>query len=112
MIDNEAFSVCNADNSCFYIGGLMRDTVFNKNYILKINPWGDTIWTRRITLDEDHGGDYIMSMAMTLDSGCIFTGDQYYVSTTKLDKNGNIMWQKQYGLYGILGRSEGVNFFV
>jgi len=88
---NETYAnaVCNADNGNFYIGGGISGNPHGHNYVIKINPWSDTVWTSEIR------GSFVMAIAMMKDSSCLMTGgDNLY--SVRLDKNGNVIWNKTY----------------
>ncbi len=93
--NNGVYSICNADNSNFYMGGMKEDSLqaLRYNYIMKINSYGEVIWTKVFQI---YGNGYVYAIAMTPDSGCIFTGDAFRAYTVRLDKMGNVIWQKQY----------------
>lgn len=99
-------ATCHADNGNFYSGGTAFINGDWDIYIIKLNPYGDTIWTRIIdTLATD-----VYAMAPTGDGGCIITGDNHY--TIKLSSTGSIVWAKYYGgvgiqLYDIIKTSDG-----
>lgn len=97
---------CMADNGNIYTGG----TVFISNnwdiYVMKLNPYGDTIWTRTL----DTLATEVFAMASTIDGGCVIVGDNHY--SIKFDLNGNIVWAKYYGdgriwLYDIIKTIDG-----
>ena len=94
-LPNDSRALCNADNLNFYVGGFIVDSVVNKRagYVIKINTFGDTIWTRKVYLDI---ATYIYAMATTIDSGCVVTGEAGYAYAAKIDKFGNLVWQIKY----------------
>jgi hypothetical protein len=78
--------VCSADNGNFYIVG--STPIVGSGYcvyVLKINPYGDTIWTR-IPLPHANGNAIVSSN----DGGCVLTGGSNFF-TIKLDADGNII---------------------
>lgn len=87
------FDICNADNGNFYIIGATEDAT-TSNYLIKIKPNGDTIWTRII-------GNNIPSFGYSItesgDGGCIFSGRWDEAYTVKINSNGGIEWIKFYG---------------
>jgi len=103
-----SYATCYADSGNFYSGG----SAFINNYsdyrmcVMKLNPYGDTIWTRIIdTLSLE-----IYAITPTGDGGCIVTGGNDF--TVKLSSTGNVVWVKYYGgdgiqLYDIIKTSDG-----
>src|SRR3972149_1268473 len=72
--------ICAADNGNFYVAGSVYQTAF----VMKMNPYGDTIWTRIISVG--------LARAVTSsgDGGCVFTGENGSSSySAKLNSNGN-----------------------
>ncbi len=77
-------------------GGTSFDT-----YMVKINAWGDTIWTKTIVAP---GYDAPLDIKETSDNGYIITGytnsfgvGQDDIFLIKTDSNANIQWSKVYG---------------
>lgn len=70
-------------------------------YVVKINSFGDTIWTNT------YGGtlyDIVVSMCETSDGSYILTGTTasfgaggYDMYAIKIDTNGGVIWEKTYG---------------
>ncbi|MEO8512245.1 MAG: T9SS type A sorting domain-containing protein [Ignavibacteria bacterium] len=107
-----SFGVCKADGDNIYIAGT---TTFLPNrkyiYILKLNPFGDTIWTRAITLGTI-SGETANAIVSNNDGSCVITGDAGNPYSIKLDLNGNIIWNNMYGsgfkqCYCIIKTSDG-----
>ena len=107
-VNNQSVSkaTCMADNGNFYSGG----TVLINNqwdiYVMKLNPLGDTIWTRII----DTLATEVLAMTSTGDGGCIIVGDNHF--SIKFDTMGNIVWAKYYsgepiGFYDIIKTNDG-----
>lgn len=94
------YSVCKADGDNFYICGY---TTFLPNirriYILKINPYGDTIWTKSIPIGSDSLEGECRTAVSTSDNGCILTGVSTNTFSIKINYNGEIIWNKTYDLY-------------
>jgi len=88
--------VCKAPNGNFYVTGY-------KNYfpdqiiVLKINRFGDTIWTRLISSNYQERG---LAIAPSTDGGCVITGFSDSSYSLKLDSSGNLIWKKYYGTGG------------
>jgi len=98
--------------SCFYN---TLENGFSKIWLIKVNPEGDTLWTRihDLGLGVDSLGlaywEYPSKIIETPDSGFVIVGqsDGPYTSATlddifimKVDKNGTKLWQKIYGSNG------------
>jgi Secretion system C-terminal sorting domain len=87
--------MCDANNGNFFGVGVTRDSTGRYfDYVLKLNPYGDTIWSR--TIDSVGGAN---SCASSGDGGVIIVGEGNYA--LKLDSAGNITWRKNYGLTGV-----------
>ncbi len=85
--------VCLSENVNFFIVGETQNPNWSYAYVLKLNPYGDTIWTRII----DTVARFV-SVTSSGDGGCVATAGS---STTKIDINGNIVWHKRYLSGGI-----------
>lgn len=75
------------------------------NYLIKLDPLGDTLWTRTYG---GPGTDYGYCARQTSDGGYIVTGDRDGdVYIIKTDSNGDSTWTRTYGGSGIYdsGRS-------
>lgn len=86
-----AEDICDAGNGNFFIVGTsQRPNSYSSIFVLKINSYGDTIWTRYI--------DTASGKAVTPsgDGGCVITGLKGSAFTTKIDSNGNTVWFKKY----------------
>jgi Secretion system C-terminal sorting domain len=69
----------------------------NRIWVVKINQFGDTLWTR--VLGGPNTG--ALSVASSSDGGCVITGECNFSCVIKLDQNGNIVWDRNYGGDGI-----------
>ncbi len=65
-------------------------------YVLKLNPYGDTIWTRII----DSVSNETYSCAESGDGGVVIVGEGHFA--LKLDSAGNIAWKRFYNRGGIV----------
>ncbi len=94
--NDRAYSLTPADGNNFYAVG---STVISGyyHYILKLNELGDTLWTRSIQLNPGFG-DFSLSSISDGYDGVVVTGDNDTSFTMKLDKNGNIVWYKNYNM--------------
>jgi hypothetical protein len=92
--NDEAWDIDEVDGTGFIIAGCISDSSGYRNgYALRINNFGDTIWTR------EYGGifdDMFRSVCLTPDSGFLFVG--YTVQSwgdvfiLKTDCNGDSLW--------------------
>jgi hypothetical protein len=90
--DCVANDICSADNNNFYIVG--SNNYPRGIYIIKINSYGDTLWTRFILDGEGVAG------VSSGDGGCVVTG-MWHTSPSKMyslkiNANGNTIWTKIY----------------
>lgn len=103
-------------NSCIVSGGEIRATSdgnymmlahigegagsqFNQSFMIKINPQGDTLWTKL------HAGQYWSDMQPTPDGGYIAVGQTFSsaVQLVKMDSNGDTLWTKTDPLWAATG---------
>lgn len=108
--DDIGYDICRADGDNFYIVGYANNNP-NVIFTLKINKYGDTIWTRTVS---HPNGLSIRAFAVVSsgDGGCVLTGSWDSSFTIKYDMSGNLVWQKFYGgnsiqCYDILRTSDG-----
>ncbi|NOS86099.1 MAG: hypothetical protein HOP31_13230, partial [Ignavibacteria bacterium] len=83
--------ICDAGNGNFFIvGTTKRPNSYSSIFLLKIDKFGDTLWTKYI--------DTATGKALTPsgDGGCVITGLKGNAFTTKIDSNGNTVWFKTY----------------
>jgi len=90
------YDVCQTMDSNFIVVGSTRKMPHDGIYVLKLNKYGDTIWTKIIA-------NYPINVSAnavtsTNDGGCVLTGDADTAFAIKLDISGNIVWSKRYGL--------------
>lgn len=105
-------SVCKADGDNIYVAG--HTTLLPNRtciYILKLNRFGDTIWTKTISLGTI-GGEKANAIVANNDGSCVITGDAGSPFAIKLNQNGNIIWNYVYGTgfkqcYSIIRTSDG-----
>ncbi len=99
--NDRVFSLSPADGNNFYAVG---STVISGNYhyILKLNEFGDTIWTRLFQFAPPFG-DFSLSSTEDGNDGVVVTGDSDSSFTLRLDKNGNIVWYKSYNMIAVTG---------
>jgi len=107
-------SICSADSGNFYVVGYtqLNSSFFSKRiYVLKLNPLGDTIWTRIIGNDT-YGGPVALAVVPSGNGGCVITGSWYEAFAIEISPSGAIIWQKFYGgvavqLYDLKKTSDG-----
>ena len=91
--DEGTYDICESTDGNFFAAGSSGNTFSNSRiYVLKLNQFGDTIWSRKYD-----AGHYGYAVTSTNDCGCVITGygiDSLYV--LKLNCDGNIVWQKFY----------------
>ena len=100
-----AFCIGQTTDGNFIVSG--HDGVYNI-WVIKINPYGDTIWTCT------PAGGEAYALIATNDGGCILTGvnDSLTAFTIKISGSGNLLWNKSYGgsdvrLYSIIKTDDG-----
>jgi len=96
--DEGAYDICETEDGNFYVVGYSGiNFSTGRMYVLRINNFGDTLWTRKY-----NAGHYAYSVVPTNDNGCVMTGyglDSLFIM--KIDFNGNVVWQKKYPNGGI-----------
>ena len=89
------------DNGFIMAGGIQTSSSTYDAYLLRINAYGDTLWTRTY---DNSTQEAAMSVQQTTDSGFIIAGYTYYpaiskdnVYLIKTDSVGDTLWTKNYG---------------
>jgi len=108
--NDRAYSLTPADGNNFYVVGRTIVSGYY-HYILKLNEFGDTLWTRSIQLNPGFG-DFSYSSVSDGLGGVVVTGFNDTSYTMRIDKNGNIVWYKNYNTiaatcYSIIRKSDG-----
>ena len=95
--DDEGNVICKAEGNNVYIAGSTPFTLSPniRLYIIKINGYGDTLWTRAIPVNGTHEGKVYGMMSLP-DGGCVITGEANLKFLIRLDINGNVVWQSYY----------------
>lgn len=74
------------------------------SYVIRTQKNGDTLWTRYIVPDTSYNGSRAISVAITPGGYLIGSesccGGGWDMMLTKLDSNGNLLWNKTYGRDG------------
>ncbi len=100
----QANAVIQLIDSNYIVTGFVKDTVANVYpdvFLLKLDKYGDTLWTKRYG---GSGWDEGHDIKQTRDGGFIIAADSYSFSSDgysdayiiKTDSAGNIQWQKAY----------------
>jgi len=85
---DEAYDICQSTDGNFYLAG---SSYLGGIYVLKINQYGDTIWTRAEI------GGIAYAVTASGDGGCVLTGLRSNKSfTVKYSASGVIVWNKEY----------------
>lgn len=87
--------ICIADGNNFYCAGssILPDSTGRRPFVLKVNEYGDTIWSRFI-----YAGETANTICRTPEGGAVITGngDNDSAYAVKINPNGGIAWQKSY----------------
>ena len=83
------YDICEADNGNIYVVGVSEHS-YGSAYILKLNPYGDTLWTRILPYGE------INAVTPSGDEGCVMSGTYGSGFTVKIDKKGSVIWARLY----------------
>ncbi len=81
------YKILPAPDNCFYFVGSIDNIISSYCYVLKLNQLGDTIWSRKYS-----GGLY--TAALSHDSCCVIVNISDPMQITKIDKLGNILWNR------------------
>jgi len=90
-LDDYAYDVCESTDGYFYVVGTTHPMPTWAIYVLKLNAYGDTIWTKIIP-----GGE-AKAVVPSSDGGCVLSGLRSQSFAIKLNPNGNIDWEMSYG---------------
>ena len=93
---DEGFDLCNADDSNFYVVGSSLTPQNNwAMKVMKINSFGDTIWTREI---RNSGNIEAYAVVSDNKDGCVITGRSSNGAIfVNINKYGHFNWQRTYG---------------
>jgi hypothetical protein len=97
MQDENYLVLCKGDTSEVYGPGY--PVTIEPAYLMKINPQGDSIWTKKVVIDEL---DLLIGMETTPDGGYVILGQtqQYEIILAKIDADAELIWQKSIDLVG------------
>lgn len=116
--DDFGWSVQQAADGGYFIAGYTSSFGHGDNdvYVIRADPFGDTIWTRTFG---GTGRDVGYSLALSPDGGIVVAGItgsygvNFDVYVIKLDSSGNTVWEKYFGgpeedgAYSIAGMPDG-----
>src|SRR5205085_11743279 len=83
--DNYGNDMCQTSDGNFILAGMTNNNT--KTYVIKINGFGDTIWTKIIPIRET------TAVIQTSDNGCVLAIKNTLI---RLDANGTILWNNIY----------------
>ena len=108
MKDDEAYFIekCE-DNGFIIIGNTKSFGNIRKLYILRLDDFLDTLWTKTIGFDTDYYGSYCVRQ--TINNEFLLIGNN---SIINLDSLGNINWETKHKFYGSFIQKIGLNYFV
>ncbi len=93
--DDDGFTGLTGDNlGSSYLYGYTKVQSRTGFYIVKIDQFGDTIWTKLIGGYGFGQGAY--SGVTTTEGGLIFSGDRDTACSIRLSANGDVLWNKTY----------------
>ncbi len=90
-----------ASGGFLILGFTFSDTYYKDYSLIRINDFGDTLWTKNYGMSNAVEDPY--SIIKTNDGGYLITGSQAVfplasdVFILKVDSNGNVIWNKTYG---------------
>lgn len=90
---DDVLDICKATDDYFYaVGTTVVLGLGYRVYVLKLNQFGDTIWTNIINTQL-----IAYAVAPSNDGGCVLMGAGDSAFAIKINSNGAIAWQKFYG---------------
>jgi hypothetical protein len=111
LTQERGFCVRQTKDSCFIVIGYIEKNYAYKIYLLKLNPFGDTLWSK--TYGDGVGG----SVIETHDKCYLLAADKdtldgRYPTLIKTDSEGNVLWSKLYSIaepvtYSVMEMSKG-----
>jgi hypothetical protein len=91
-VNEDGYDICTSSNGNIYTGGLTTDP--GNGWLLKLNPYGDTLWTRKLFQIE-----LINAIEPTPDNGCIVGGRGFKV--VRFSSLGDTIWNTVINAYEI-----------
>lgn len=101
---DECNAICLSDSGNFFLVGYTFLSIpmnHNRIWVIKINSYGDTLWTKLIGRMGYQGS----AVVSTDDGGCVITGRSAEAFTIKIDKDGKVVWEHYYGGSGVQSSS-------
>jgi hypothetical protein len=95
LFGSNGYGIAPADSGNFYF----TNECSGAAQVIKINPYGDTIWTK--LLSEGFYG--VEDGVSDGEAGCVFAGDIPDFFSFKINSYGNLVWQKKYNNTSIGG---------
>ncbi len=89
--DDAGNAICKADGDNFFIAA----TATSHGYLMKINQYGDTLFTKRIG-QLVGSGQTIYSIVPDGNNNFYLTGDGSRAFVIKININGDVLWEKYY----------------
>lgn len=90
------YSVCELSDGNFIVAGATQ-IPFYAIYILKLNSYGDTLWTK--TIGGFPQGQLAYAISSSKDGGFVLTGEADTAFVIKLNNHGEILWYKRYNKF-------------
>lgn len=91
-----ARAICESDSGNYFIAGSSLISIPTNHYriwVIKINPYGDTLFTRLVGLP----GSTTRAAVSDSKGGCVIAGYSDQSFTTCIDRFGNVVWERSYG---------------
>jgi hypothetical protein len=85
-INDVGYGICKSDGDNFFAVCTSNDSI----YVIKIDLYGDTIFTRIINSGQG------LAIASDSNGGCVITGKRHLSFTSKIDNLGNLVWFREY----------------
>ncbi|MBK8981804.1 MAG: hypothetical protein IPM38_05630 [Ignavibacteria bacterium] len=85
-------ALCKSDSGNFFLAGytlIPSNISYYKIWVLKINSYGDTIWTKTY----GRNGSQATTVVSNSDGGCTISGRTGEAFTIRIDKDGNVLWE-------------------
>src|SRR5260221_1059950 len=90
--DDGALSISPSNNGNYFVFGYAYSGIHHA-YLIKINDFGDTLWTKFYPQL-----NYFKTSVSNSDGSCVFAGKSDHTFFAKIDSSGNILWQNNYNI--------------
>ncbi|MDD5360798.1 MAG: T9SS type A sorting domain-containing protein [Ignavibacteria bacterium] len=109
--DAGAYTICKLSDGNFLVGGFAEDINVSSARILKVTPFGDSLWSKRFYAPNSE--NCVIKSSIALSDGCFIVVGSCQIRSSnkksldgtafaaKFDTNGNIIWIKNYLSNGI-----------